>query len=71
MITGILLFYCSECGKRFMGPDIEYAATTFSQPLKCPKCGSWHTRPWSPLPAKMANVRYKGIWDSIDKTQHQ
>ena len=66
MLRGILPFYCSECGKRFMGADIEWDSSVFTTPLKCPKCGSWHTRPWSPLPARIANKRYKKIWEIID-----
>ena len=45
MIRGITLMKCTECGKRFWGPDIELYASTLSQPLRCPKCGSVRTRP--------------------------
>lgn len=69
MIRGALLFYCSECGKRFMGMDIEWNATSFSTPLTCPRCGSCHTRPWSLAPAQVANLRYKPIWDQIDNNK--
>ena len=67
MVRGMKLFYCSECGKRFMGLDVEYGATVFSEPLECPQCGSWHTRPWSLLPAKIADQKYMRIWEAIDK----
>lgn len=66
MVRGILPFYCSECGKHFMGPDIELGASVLSAPLECPRCGSWHTRPGSPLPAKIANQKYKKIWELTD-----
>lgn len=69
MIRGKLLFYCSKCRKRFIGIDIEWSATVFSTPLKYPQCGSWHTRPWSPLPAKIANREYKDIWELTDNQQ--
>lgn len=70
MITGgYLPFYCSECGKTFFGIAMEWYATSFTAPLKCPKCGSWHTRPWSFLPSKLANHKYKDIWKAIDKHQ--
>lgn len=32
------LFRCSKCGKVFLAPDVEYNATTFSQPVPCPAC---------------------------------
>lgn len=66
MVTGILLFYCSECHNRFMGVAAEWCATAFTAPVKCPNCGSWHTRPWSLLPASIANLKYKEIWAIID-----
>lgn len=69
MLNGILLFYCSECGKRFIGLDREWDATSFSAPLNCPRCGSCHTRPWSLLPAKIANLQYESIWNRIDKNK--
>ncbi len=50
-----------------MGIAVEWYATAFIAPVKCSKCGSLHTRPWSPLPAKIANIHYKGIWMTIDK----
>lgn len=49
MIHGIVLFHCSECGKRFTGPAIEHGATACLAPAKCPRCGSWQTRTWSPV----------------------
>lgn len=68
MTFGIpILFYCSECRNRFKGVASEWCATAFVAPVKCPKCGSWHTRPWSPLPATVANLRYKRIWKTIDE----
>lgn len=66
MITGMLPFYCSECHNRFIGIAAEWCAMAYIAPLKCPKCASWHTRPWSPLPARIANLRYKKIWEIID-----
>lgn len=67
MVRGPKLFYCSECRKRFVGVDIEYGASIFSAPIKCPQCGSWHTRPWSLLPVKVANLMYKKIWEANDR----
>lgn len=45
MLRGITTFVCDNCGHRFKGMDIEWNATAFSQPLKCPKCGSMNTHP--------------------------
>lgn len=60
-------FYCSECSTRFSGMAMEWYAMAYTAPVKCPKCGSWHTRPWSLLPAKIANLRYASIWKNIDE----
>lgn len=67
MIRGMKLFYCSKCGKRFMGMDVEWCASILSAPLQCPQCDSWHTRPWSLLPARIADMEYKGVWRMIDE----
>lgn len=58
------MFVCDNCKKVFVGLDIEYAATAFSQPLECSKCGSMHTRP--PFSSKSF---YRKIWEQADKTQ--
>lgn len=69
MVRGKLPFFCSECNKKFIAIDMELAASVLSQPVKCPRCGSWHTRPWSPLPKMIADLRYKSIWEAIDKRE--
>ena len=43
MLRGIKTFVCDNCGHKFKGMDIEWNATIWSQPLKCPNCGSYHT----------------------------
>lgn len=40
MIRGTKTFKCKKCGHIFEGPDIEWNATIFSAPVKCPKCGN-------------------------------
>lgn len=65
MFRGMILFTCTECGKRFLGPDIEWAATVYSTPLRCPKCGGMHTRPSRLLGG--SNAAYKKIWEIMDK----
>ena len=43
MLRGKKHFACKDCGHKFIGLDIEDNATVNSMPVKCPKCGSWHT----------------------------
>lgn len=43
MVSGIAVFKCNDCGKRFIEPAIEWYATAYVAPAKCPKCGSIHT----------------------------
>ena len=44
-----MIFKCTQCGAKFEDADIEYYATVYSVPQKCPKCGSIRTRPISLL----------------------
>lgn len=44
MVRGIITFVCKDCGHKFNGLDIEDNATINSMPVKCPKCGSMHTK---------------------------
>ena len=53
-------------GKRFWGPDIELYASTLSQPLRCPKCGSVRTRPSRLLSPFTSDTVYKKIWDQME-----
>ena len=41
MLRGIKTFVCDNCGHKFKGMDIEWNATIWSQPLKCPNCGDY------------------------------
>lgn len=59
-------FHCTNCNHEFAGPAMEWRATALIQPLKCPKCGSWHTRPSSPF-GFISNKFYKPIWEELDK----
>lgn len=63
MIRGKNIFRCDECGKIFINNDIELAATVFSAPTKCKRCGSWHTYP---LCALLYKPMYKRIWKEMD-----
>ena len=45
MFRGFCDFVCDDCGHRFKGMDCEWMATAYTAPVKCPKCGGWHTYP--------------------------
>ncbi len=62
MVIGTIPFKCSECGKRFMTLNIEWNATVFSAPQKCPGCGSMHTRPWSIPPSFIQDGQHRKKW---------
>ena len=51
MLRGIKTFVCDNCGHKFKGMDIEWNATIWSQPLKCPNCG----------------IIYREIWKQMDE----
>ena len=65
MIRGIKTFVCDNCGHKFKGLDIEWNATAFLQPLRCPNCGSYHTCPKSFL--GLNKSFYRDIWKQMDK----
>ena len=70
MLRGITTFKCTQCGAKFPAPDIEYMATAYSMPQKCPKCGSWRTRPVS-LFGKLTEGVYRKIWERMEnKNEH-
>ena len=56
MLRGIYKYVCKDCGHKFYGADIELNATVESVPVKCPECGSFHTR-MTGLPYPL-NTRY-------------
>lgn len=68
MYRGFALFKCTQCGEKFKAPDIEYAATVYSMPQPCPKCGSIRTRPIS-LFGKVTEEVYRGIWERMEKRE--
>ena len=65
MIRGKTLFKCTTCKNRFVGLDIEFMGTAFSQPLPCPRCKSIRTRP-SRLVGGF-NFMYKPIWEKMSE----
>lgn len=66
MLRGVTIFKCTQCGHTFKAPDIEYMATVYSMPQKCPKCGSIRTRPVS-LFGKLTEGVYRKIWERMEK----
>ena len=65
MQFGSIIFKCTNCGHTFKGPNIEYNATIFSAPVKCPHCNSMKTLPNTILARTLYNSVYKKIWDSM------
>ena len=75
MFRGFTQFVCDDCGHKFTGPDMEWMCTVYPAPVKCPKCGGWHTYPSGfyvclPLGGLFGlNKRiYRRIWKSIEET---
>lgn len=66
MLRGTTLFVCDNCGNKFTALDIEWLCTVLSQPMKCPKCGSYHTMPSSIFGFINKSV-YRTIWKQMDK----
>ncbi len=65
MLRGTCTFKCDNCGEKFIGLDIECNAMIFSAPVKCPHCGSMHTRP-----RFSSKGVYEKIWECIDKQEN-
>lgn len=70
MVRGITRFKCNGCGNKFKGLDIEWNATVYTAPVRCPKCGNMHT-----YPVGLFNISnligpspiYKMIWKREDE----
>ena len=62
MIRGKTKFKCDDCGHTFKALDIEWQATTYSQPMPCPKCGSYHTMPKT-IFSFFDKWLYRKIWE--------
>lgn len=65
MLRGIRTFVCDDCGYKFKGMDIEWNATAMSAPVRCPKCGSYHTAPTSS--GRFLKSIYRLIWKRNDE----
>ena len=62
MFRGVKLFKCDNCKKVTIALELELGSTALSQPIKCPKCGSWHTSPFI-----SSKSLYKKFWKQYDK----
>jgi len=67
MIRGKTVFKCDNCGHKFIGIDAELGATVLTAPVKCPKCGSYHTYP--PSFFGLNKSIYKKIWEGMDRAE--
>ncbi|WP_106625378.1 hypothetical protein [Bacteroides sp. Marseille-P3684] len=70
MLRGITQFKCTHCGKKFPGLDIEYAATFYTMPQRCPHCGSIRTRPAGWL-GRLHEWVYRGIWEGMEEREKE
>lgn len=71
MYRGITTFNCTNCGHQFKSHDIEYRATAFSVPQRCPQCGSVRTIPgfWIEAGGMESSTRlYSSIWEEIEQS---
>lgn len=65
MVRGKTLFICTKCKKVYLAPDVEYAATVYSTPMPCKRCGSIRT-----MPLLMPHYWiYKKIWESMERNK--
>ena len=72
MYRGITTFNCTNCGHQFKSHDIEYRATAYSVPQRCPKCGSVRTMPgfWIEVGGKESSTQlYASIWEEIEQAE--
>lgn len=66
MLRGTIMFKCDNCKKEFKGLDIEYSCTCFSNPQRCPYCGSFHTMPSGS--DEYSRSLYETIWKEMDES---
>lgn len=64
MLRGKTIFKCTQCSKIFIALDLEYAATIYSCPQVCKRCGSIRTLPIYHIPFISF---YKKIWEDMEK----
>lgn len=66
MLRGMTTFKCTQCGHKFLAADVEYMATAYSMPQRCPECGSVRTRPAGVL-GKLREEGYRKVWEGMEK----
>lgn len=66
MLRGKCIFKCDDCGHRFEDWDTEWAATIFTYPMPCPKCGSRHTYPAGGM-SWLSKHLYRYLWGKTDE----
>lgn len=74
MVFGTTTFKCDDCGHKFVGMAAEWCATSYIEPVKCPKCGSMHTYPsgWrNPIGQLFGPGFYRQIWKCNDACTNQ
>lgn len=76
MLRGVTTFVCDDCGHKFKGMDCEWMCTAYTAPVKCPKCGGWHTYPSGfqvmfPFGGLFGLKKsfYRKIWKDLDSRQ--
>lgn len=67
MLRGTIQFRCTNCGNKFWAPDIEWAATIFSVPQRCPQCHSIHTMPSGYINKLLFSHIYENIWKDMEE----
>lgn len=70
MVRGKTLFRCTKCNKIFSALDIEWNATVFSVPMRCPKCESIRTLPFS-LYSFFSSGVYEDIWKIMEQREKE
>ena len=74
MYRGITAFSCTNCGHQFKSHDIEYRATAFSVPQRCPQFGSVRTIPgfWIEAGGMESSTQlYASIWEEIEESERK
>ena len=74
MYRGITTFSCTNCGHQFKSHDIEYRATAFSVPQRCPQCGSVRTIPgfWIEAGGMESSTQLNAsIWEEIEQAERK
>lgn len=71
MLRGFTKFHCTNCGREFTAPDIEWMATVYTAPQPCPNCGSIRTMPkHGPFIFKFMKLStYRKMWKMCEDSR--